>query len=161
MVNKYKINISLFLVSFSVFLYQICLLRIISIADYYHFAFLVVSIALLGFGISGSFLYFFTSKIKSGSLILLIFSYGFSVSIFLSYILINLIPFDSFKIAWEIRQVFYLFAYYFFLLLPFFFGGSFIGFVLYMEEKPQITYFYNLIGSAAGSILFILLVSYI
>jgi hypothetical protein len=94
-------------------------------------------------------------------LILLIFSYCFSVSIFVSYILINIIPFDSFKIAWEVRQIFYLFAYYFFLLLPFFFGGSFIGFVLYSEEKPQITYFYNLIGSAAGSILFIFLVQYI
>ena len=161
MFSKYKINASLFLVSFAVFLYQICLLRIISVSDYYHFAFLVVSIALLGFGISGSFLYFFTSRIKSDILILLIFSYGFTISIFLSFILINLIPFDSFKIAWEIRQIFYLFAYYFFLLLPFFFGGSFIGFVLYREEKPQVTYFFNLIGSAAGSILFIFLVYFI
>lgn len=142
-------------------MYQVCLLRIVSVSDYYHFAFLVVSIALLGFGISGSFLYFFTSKIKNKNLILLIFSYCFSVTIFLSYILINLIPFDSFKIAWEIRQVFYLFAYYFSLLLPFFFGGSFIGFVLYSEKKPQITYFYNLVGSAAGSILFIFLASHI
>ncbi|MHB1253907.1 MAG: hypothetical protein ACYCZ1_07035, partial [Candidatus Humimicrobiaceae bacterium] len=103
-----KTNTSLFLVSVSVFLYQVCLLRIISISDYYHFAFLIISVALLGFGISGSFLYFFIDKIKDQQLIKLIFTFGFSVSIILSFILINLIPFDSFRIAWEIRQVFYL-----------------------------------------------------
>ena len=155
---KISINISLFLISFSIFLYQLCLLRIISITDYYHFAFLIVSIALLGFGISGSFLYYFIKKIKNRNLILLIFSFAFATSVFLSYMMINMIPFDSFKIAWELKQVFYLFAYYFFLLLPFFFGGSFIGFAFYDEDKPHITYFYILVGSAAGSIGFLMLV---
>ena len=156
-----KINISLFLISFSLFLYQICLLRIISISDYYHFAFLIVSIALLGFGISGSFMYFFINRFKNQPLILLIFSFGFSVSIIVSFIITNLIPFDSFKIAWELKQIFYLAAYYLFLVTPFFFGGSFIGYVFFIKEKPGVTYFYNLIGSAAGSLLFLFLVPYI
>ena len=99
-----KINISLLLISFSLFLYQVCLLRIFSIADYYHFAFMIVSISLLGFGISGSFLYFFIGKLKNPDLILLIFSFGFSVSIITSFLVSNFIPFDSFKIAWEIRH---------------------------------------------------------
>lgn len=156
--DRNKVNISLFLISFSIFLYQVCLLRIISVSDYYHFAFLIVSVALLGFGISGSFLYFFINRLKSPDLIRLIFALSFSVSIFTSFILINHIPFDSFKIAWEIKQIFYLTAYYFFLLLPFFFGGSFIGYILHSQEKPGITYFYNLIGSASGAITFIFLV---
>ena len=153
-----KINISLFLISFSIFLYQVCLLRIISVSDYYHFAFLIVSVALLGFGISGSFLYFFINRLKNPDLIRLFFAFSFTVSIFISFILINHIPFDSFKIAWEMRQIFYLAAYYFFLLLPFFFGGSFIGYVLHIQKKPGVTYFYNLIGSALGAITFIFLV---
>src|SRR4030042_3215795 len=99
---------ALFLISFSIFLYQVCLLRVISVSDYYHFAFLVVSVALLGFGISGSFLYFFINWLKSPDLIRLFFAFSFSVSIFISFILINQIPFDSFKIAWEVRQIFYL-----------------------------------------------------
>jgi len=147
-----KINISLFFVSFALFLYQVCLLRIFSISDYYHFAFMIVSISLLGFGISGSFLYFFIERIKNENLLLLIFSFGFSVSIIISYISINLIPFDSFRIAVEGRQILYLVIYYLFLVLPFFFGGSFVGYVFYLKEKPGITYFYNLIGSAAGAI---------
>ena len=156
-----KINISLFLISFSLFLYQICLLRIISISDYYHFAFLIVSIALLGFGISGSFMYFFINRFKSQPLILLIFSLGFSVSIIASFIITNLIPFDSFKIAWELKQIFYLAAYYLFLVASFFFGGSFIGYVFFIKEKPGVTYFYNLTGSAIGSLLFLFLVPHI
>src|SRR3972149_12338395 len=156
--DKNRINISLFLISFSIFLYQVCLLRIISVSDYYHFAFLIVSVALLGFGISGSFLYFFINRLKNPNLIKPFFAFNFSISIFISFILINHIPFDSFKIAWEIRQVFYLAAYYFFLLLPFFFGGSFIGYIFHSQEKPGITYFYNLIGSALGAITFIFLV---
>jgi len=151
-------NVALLLISFSVFLYQVCLLRIISISDYYHFAFLVISIALLGFGISGSFLYFFTDRIKNHDLLLLVFSFLFTVSIFVSFLLINFIPFDSFRIAWELKQVFYLFAYYFSLLLPFFFGGSFIGYIFYEDKNPRLTYFFNLMGSAAGAIIFIFLV---
>ena len=104
-----KINISLFLVSFSMFLYQVCLLRIISIADYYHFAFLIVSIALLGFGASGSFMYFFIGRFKEPGRLLIFFSFCFSASIVVSFLVSNLIPFDSFKIAWELKQVFYLF----------------------------------------------------
>jgi len=153
-----KINISLFLISFSIFLYQVCLLRILSISDYYHFAFLIVSTALLGFGISGSFLYFFISKFKDQNFILLFFSFCFSLSIVVSFISINLIPFDSFKIVLEPGQIFYLAAYYLFLLLPFFFGGSFIGYIFFVQEKPGITYFYNLIGSASGSLLVIFLI---
>jgi spermidine synthase len=155
---KIKINTSLFLISFSIFIYQVSLLRILSVADFYHFAFLIVSISLLGFGISGSFLPFFVNRIKDEKLLLLIFSLFFSISIVVSYFAINIIPFDSFKIAWEIKQVFYLFVYYLFLILPFFFGGSFIGYIFYGKQKPQITYFFNLAGSSFGALAFLILV---
>lgn len=156
--EKVRINISLFLISFSVFLYQVCLLRIFSISDYYHFAFMIVSIALLGFGISGSLLYFFIRKFKDKDLLHIFFSFSFSVSIFLSYVAINIIPFDSFRIAWETRQFFYLIIYYLFLVSPFFFAGSFIGYLFYDQEKPGVVYFYNLVGSAIGSISTIFLI---
>ena len=155
---KTKINISLFLISFGVFIYQVSLLRILSVADFYHFAFLIVSIALLGFGISGSFLPFFVNRIKSERLLYIIFSLGFSISAVVSFLAINFIPFDSFKIAWETRQLLYLFIYYLFLILPFFFGGCFVGYVFYGEQKPQTTYFFNLTGSSLGAVAFLILV---
>ncbi len=155
---KTKINISLFLISFSLFIYQVSLLRILSVSDFYHFAFLIVSIALLGFGISGSFLPFFIRRIKTERLLYLLFSLGFSLSVVVSYLAVNIIPFDSFKIAWEAVQLFYLFIYYLFLILPFFFGGCFIAYVFHGKQKPQVTYFFNLIGSSLGAVAFLILV---
>ncbi|MFC2159955.1 hypothetical protein ACFLQS_04495 [Actinomycetota bacterium] len=158
---KNRINISLLLLSFALFVYQVCLLRIFSVADYYHFAFMIVSISLLGFGISGSFLYFFINRLKNPDLILIIFAFGFSVSILISFFVTNLIPFDSFKIAWELRQLWFLAVYYIFLVLPFFFGGSFIGYSFYRQEKAGTTYFYNNIGSAAGAIAALFIIQYL
>ncbi len=158
---KNKVNISLLLLSFALFVYQVCLLRIFSVADYYHFAFMIVSVSLLGFGISGSFLYFFINRFKNPDLILIIFAFGFSVSILISFFVTNLIPFDSFKIAWELRQLWFLAVYYIFLVLPFFFGGSFIGYAFYLQEKPGTTYFYNNIGSAAGAVAALFIIQYL
>src|SRR3990172_8133709 len=44
------------LLSAAVLLSQVALIRVFSIAQFYHFAFLVISLALLGFGASGSLL---------------------------------------------------------------------------------------------------------
>ncbi|NOR83578.1 MAG: hypothetical protein GQ526_08810, partial [Ardenticatenales bacterium] len=50
------IYVSLFLLSAGTLVYELTLTRIFSLAQFHHFAFLVVSLALLGFGASGSLL---------------------------------------------------------------------------------------------------------
>ena len=50
---------SLLLVSASALAYQVILTRLFSVAQFYHFAFMVVSLALLGFGASGTLLTIF------------------------------------------------------------------------------------------------------
>ena len=47
------------LLSAATLLFEITLTRVFSVAQWYHFAFMVVSLALLGFGASGSFLSLF------------------------------------------------------------------------------------------------------
>ena len=88
--------------------------RLLAVAQFYHFAFLVVSLALLGFGASGSLLSIFPgwyensidrSRADRLKLILAISGLGFTLSIVLSYIIINWLPFDSYSIAWDTRQV--------------------------------------------------------
>jgi hypothetical protein len=49
----------LFLISAASLAFEIILTRLYSVAQFYHFAFMVVSIALLGFGASGTFLAIF------------------------------------------------------------------------------------------------------
>lgn len=139
------------------------LTRMLAVAQFYHFAFLVISLALLGFGASGSLLAIFpswlrTEEKKSNLLslerILIIAGAGFSISLGVAYLVINYLPFDSYSIAWDSGQVILFVVYYLVLTLPFIFAGLGIGVVLSSSPgSSNRVYAVNLIGSAAGIIL--------
>jgi MFS family permease len=137
--------------------------RLLAVAQFYHFAFLVVSLALLGFGASGSLLSIFPgwyeksrdrSRRSKLSTILAISGLGFTLSIVFSYIIINWLPFDSYSIAWDSRQVLYFGLYYLGLTIPFLFAGLGIGAALTTSPgKSNRVYAVNLFGSALGILL--------
>jgi len=56
--------LGIYLTSFSTLLFEITLTRVFSVAQWYHFAFMVVSMALLGYSASGTFLMIFPSIFK-------------------------------------------------------------------------------------------------
>jgi MFS family permease len=139
------------------------LTRLLAVAQYYHFAFLVVSLALLGFGASGSLLSIFPGWYKNGKIqggrekferLLMISGLGFTASVGLSYIVVNWLPFDSYSIAWDSRQVLYFVLYYLVLTIPFVFAGLGIGAALSGSlGQSNLVYSVNLMGSAAGILL--------
>jgi hypothetical protein len=131
------------------------LIRLLAVAQFYHFAFLVVSLALLGFGASGSLLSISSRLRKIPPLILLaLCGMGFSISTILAYGTVNFLPFDSYSIAWDRRQILYFTLYYLILTLPFVFGGLGIAVALTSEGKhSHIVYAANLLGSAVGVLL--------
>ena len=149
--NRFKL-LSLFLVSAASLLFEIDLSRLFSVAQFYHFAFMVVSLALLGFGASGTALALFPSLIhKPISGVLGWFSLGCGISILGAYLLTNGLLVDSFSIAWDPRQALLLGLHYLVLTLPFFFSGLAVGALI--AESPQSvggTYAANLTGSALG-----------
>ncbi|MGD9000842.1 MAG: hypothetical protein PVF75_10530, partial [Granulosicoccaceae bacterium] len=53
---QYVPRLSIALVSASALAYEIILMRLFSIAQWHHFAYMIISLALLGFGASGTFL---------------------------------------------------------------------------------------------------------
>jgi hypothetical protein len=59
MMIHWKVFLVIFLSSFSTLAYEIVLTRVFSISLWYHFAFMVVSIAMLGLGASGTILALF------------------------------------------------------------------------------------------------------
>jgi hypothetical protein len=140
------------------------LIRFLAVAQYYHFAFLVVSLALLGFGASGSILALFprlhsVKKFPYGTEVSLIggilpFSgLAFSISVAFAYYVVNFIPFDSYSIAWESRQVVFFVIYYLVLTLPFLFSGLGIGATIASSAgRSHIVYAANLIGSGIGAL---------
>jgi hypothetical protein len=149
-----SLKVGLFLISASTLLFEINLSRIFSVTQFYHFAFLIVSLALFGYGASGTFLTVFPRFGRSNPQNALAWlALGISVSIVGSYILTNLIPFDSFSIAWDRKQIGYLMLQFISLSTPFFFNGLATGLLLdiFSEEVSQV-YAINLIGSSFGCI---------
>jgi hypothetical protein len=145
---------SLFLLSAATLVFEINLSRLFSVAQFYHFAFMVVSLALLGFGASGTALAIFPKLGREHPRRSLgILALGAALSILGSYLLTNWLPFDSFSIAWDRRQIAILALHYAALALPFFFSGMAVGLLLgVFPGSAGTVYAVNLIGSALGSL---------
>ncbi len=153
--------LAVFLLSAATLIFEITLTRVFSVAQWYHFAFMTVSLALLGFGASGTILALFPQVLKRDlSRLLATICLLFSVSVVGSFLASNHVPFDSYRIAYERRQIMYLAVYYLSLAVPFFFTGLAVGFLL--AEKPERagrTYFANLMGSGVGCVAALVLLS--
>ena len=147
--------LGIFFISSAALTFQIGLTRIFSISEWYHFAFMIISLALLGFGASGSFLSLFPSLLKKDAKAqFTLISSLFSITSLLSYIIANKIPFDPFCMGIEPLQIAYLALIYIILSVPFFLAGLLVGLALArFAEKAHIVYSYNLLGSGVGCFL--------
>lgn len=124
-------------------------------AQGYHFAFLIVSTALLGIGASGAYLMLHTRWFREPSPLLLIMGpVLFSGTAVASYLALNRIPFDLVKLAWEPQQIGYLVLSYGILAVPFFFSGLTIATALIRKaHQAGSVYFADLLGAATGAVL--------
>ena len=131
------------------------LTRLLAVAQFYHFAFLVVSLALLGFGASGTLLSLAPGLGRIPTRTLLAWSgLAFAASTGVAYAVVNLLPFDSYSIAWDRRQILYFVCYYLALTLPFLCAGLGIGAALAASPgRSHLVYAANLLGSAGGVVL--------
>jgi hypothetical protein len=136
-------------------LLETTLTRLLAVAQYYHFAFLVISLALLGFGAGGTALAV-SSRLLSAPADRLLAQCGlaFAAATFVAYGVVNFLPFDSYRIAWEPRQILFFGLYYLALTLPFLCAGIGIGAALASGGLgSNLLYAANLFGSAAGVLL--------
>jgi hypothetical protein len=145
----------LFLLSAATLTFEVNLTRIFSVAQFYHFAFVIVSLALLGFGASGTVLSLFPRlKERDPACTLTWLSWGFALAAVGSYALTLCVPFDSFRIAREWQQGAVLALHYVALATPFFCSGTAVGLLLAAwPESANRTYAANLTGSAIGCLL--------
>lgn len=139
-------------------IFEIALTRVFAIAQFYHFAFLTVSMALLGFAASGSVLAAFPWVGSGGSQRWAWLAALQSLATVGAYVVANNLPFDSFAIAWDRAQLGYLVAYYLTLAVPFFFGGLVIAVLLTAADQPgavpsHLVYGASLVGSGLGCVV--------
>ena len=163
-------EVALLLVSATVLAYQVLLVRAFSIGQWHHFAYMVVSIALLGFGASGTLLAALDRCTKTASSIdelrasqairFSLSATGLAIALPASFWVTQHVPFEPFLIMWDWRQLLYLGCFYLGLFLPFSAGASAIGLALTGESEncPRL-YAFNLVGSGAGALLAVGLLS--
>ncbi len=155
------------LVSSSALMFEVALTRLFSIHLWYHFAFMVISIAMLGTGSAGTLLYMIlTGKdaLKKSRLLSDNYIASFAVlagaSFLIAYIASNHIPFDPVRISWEPSQFIYLILYCLLLSIPYFFCSMMIAAVLVKYRNNAGTvYGFDLLGAGSGSILVIIVLN--
>jgi hypothetical protein len=156
-------KMGLIIISAAGLCFEINLTRLYSVSHFYHFAFMVVSIALLGFGASGTFLAVFRIRNdKPFGRRLAWMAIGAGLSMLGSYLLINLMLFDSFSMAVDRKQILILMLHYVALASPFFFVGTIISLLLSKHaQSGGRVYALNLLGSALGCLAAVLAPTFI
>ncbi len=147
----------IFISSFSTLGYEILLTRVFSISLSYHFAYMIISIAMLGIGGSGTAMSIWPDLRRLSNIRIYTMLLGMSIS--MSYLIANQIPFEPVKLTWSKLPILYISLYYVTLTVPFFFGGMIIVSAFYsVSEASGKIYASDLIGAGTGAlaILFIM-----
>jgi hypothetical protein len=147
-------RLAVFLISLIIIFVEITLMRELALRYWEHLAWLVVSIALLGFGASGTVLvllhrYLHASKptLQFASLL------GMSLSMPISLWLGDMVDLNLIQMVWQPSIVLRIGLLQLALGIPFFFGGIFIGLVL--QDRPEHIpghYAASFLGSGAGGL---------
>jgi len=154
----YYIGISL--ISGATLLMQVAMTRIFSVAFFNHYAFLIISTALFGFGFSGVVLAIFPS-IKKFDLnkTLAFFSLCFGISAVIILKIVIAVPLQFGKLDSQTIQMVYLSIYFLGLAIPFFFSGMVVALLLSnIAGEVNKLYFSDLLGAGIGCFLVLPLV---
>lgn len=137
--------------------YELLLMRMLSIVQWHHFAYMIISLALLGYGASGTFIALFRSRLEER------FEQAFSVSALMfgvsmaaSFVFAQLVPFNALEVVWDWRQLFYLGFVYLIFFVPFFFAACCIGLAFtFRRFAVGRIYFSDLLGAGLGAVLIV------
>ncbi len=135
--------------------YEILLMRVLSIVQWHHFAYMIISLALLGYGASGTFIALFRKQLEQRfELAYAVSALLFSVAMPVCFIVGQRVPFNALAIIWDWREFLYLSLIYMIFFVPFFFAACCIG-LAFTCRRDYISriYFFDLLGAGLGAVL--------
>jgi hypothetical protein len=143
MQNTKLVYLNLIVISATVICFEIVSTRISSVIFVNNYAFIILSLAILGLGCGGIYSYYRIKKKKPAELFNVIAKIIFLIGISFSFFIIAIIKFNITNP----------FVYFFLLFLPFFFAGIFYAqlFKYYAEHSFKL-YASDLSGAAIGSV---------
>ena len=134
--------------------YEVLLTRLFSIVLWHHFAYMIISAAMLGYGASGTALTLLKERLARHFGVVYV---GAAVALALlmpvALLLAQRIPFNPLELLWDPTQPVHLLAVYLLMMLPFFCGGLGVGlvFALFGKQASRI-YAFDILGAGAGSL---------
>ena len=146
---------SVFLISAAALGYEILLTRIFAIVHWHHLVAITISLALLGYGASGSFLVALGDRLQRHFHALYVANaLLFSISSLLCVGLAQRVPFDPQALTWDLSEIINLAIAFLLLAVPFFAAANCIGAALtrYRHQIPRI-YGADLVGAGVGALL--------
>ena len=149
-----RTRLGLLLVSASALALELTLMRILALRFWHHVAYLVISVALLGFGASGTMLTFLRPRIlRHRQAWLAGLAGAFALLTALGARLAARLPLEVQFLAWDPRQALGILALQALVLLPFLCAGGFVGAALLdRPERVSGHYAANLLGSGLGAV---------
>jgi hypothetical protein len=133
---------------------EVLLTRILAIVHWHHFAGMVISLALLGYGASGSALTLLLDRLRprahlafAGAATL------FGLAALVSVTIAQAVPFNALELIWAPRQWLWLAALYLLFAVPFFFAAACTGLALACFPAPVgRVYRFDLLGAGMGAL---------
>lgn len=146
--------IAIGLLSACVLAYEVLLTRLFGIVLWHHFAYMIISAAMLGYGASGTLLTLLKEKIAphfGAAYVMVAAALAFLMPT--AFFLAQQIPFNPLELLWDKTQPAKLLAVYLLMMLPFFCGGLGIGLVFahFGKQAPRI-YACDILGAGVGSL---------
>ncbi len=147
------------LVALSTLFYELSLIRVLDVLWYPHFAYMVITLALLGFGIAGVVTSIMADRVQMGIKTLIFLTFLLALSFIGVFFLLDTIhiDFDTFESVTELgTKVFTVFSG---LTVPFFLSGLILS-ILFTNHASQFgkLYFWDLVGASIGCVLVPLLI---
>jgi len=149
--------ISVGLLSVTVLAYEILLMRLFSIIQWHHFAYMVISLALLGYGVSGTLVSLLHHRllrrfdaVYTGCIV------AFALGTVLCFLAAQRVPFNAELVLWDARQPLWLLLLYLLLATPFLCAATALALALmrYSQVIGRV-YASDLVGAGLGGLLVI------
>lgn len=150
----------LFLLSLATLLLEVLHTRILSFMLFPSLVYIVVSFAMLGFGVSGAALSIYPpSRWGNPRERIALLAISFAVTAVVGVGILGQFPISAFSFMRHPENLLLLIAYYFIFTIPYYFVGQCFGglFALYPRQITKL-YFVNLVGSGLGCLLMVLLI---
>ncbi|MEA3507050.1 MAG: hypothetical protein U9R36_06150, partial [Elusimicrobiota bacterium] len=152
---KKKLYLTVAMTSAALISYQVILMHVLSIAQWHHFAYMIISAAMLGFGASGTLLALFKDrKVLDEPFTVFSLLVAASAAILVSTVAISspFLSFDSYRALSETEHMLRVVFSYGLFFIPVLAGALVIA-LLFVKHPSHTSrlYFANLLGSAAGA----------